>query len=102
PSETRVATTLVPPPARSGERPLSGGGLGSAPPAGGWDARHLAGAVVAEVGLLRAAARVGVGDAHHGALCFVDFLAAVVANEHGLSCHEFLLQGENWWNSTLH
>ena len=63
-------------------------------------ARHLPGAGVAQVGLLRAAARVVEVDAHHGALRLVDFVAAVVANEHGLSRQVFLLD-QRWFDAIL-
>ena len=67
-------------------RRTSAGGRGVRPAA-----RHLAGAVVAEIGLLGAATRVGIGQTQRRALRVADLLAAVVANEHGLSSHEFLL-----------
>ncbi len=51
-------------------------------------AGHLAGAVVAQIGLLRATPCVRIAHAQHGPLAFTDFLAAVVANQHGLSRHD--------------
>jgi hypothetical protein len=48
-------------------------------------AGHLAGTVVAEVRLLGAATRVGIGQPQRRALSFTDFLAAIVANENGLT-----------------
>jgi hypothetical protein len=54
-------------------------------------ARHASGAVVAEIGLLRAAARVRIVDAHRGAFTLVDFTPAVVTDEHRLASHEIAL-----------
>jgi hypothetical protein len=48
---------------------------------------HPAGAVVAEVGLLCTTARIGIVDPHRRAFTFVNFLAAVVAYENGLTSH---------------
>jgi hypothetical protein len=48
-------------------------------------AGHTAGAVVAEVGLLRPAARVREIQAHRGAFSFADFPSAVIADEHCLA-----------------
>ena len=67
----------------------------AAPPRGRV-ARHLAGAVVAEIRLLRAAAGVGVVQAKRRALSFADFTAAVVANENGLSRHWIALLERTW------
>ena len=75
---------------RSGVAPGLGGGggrLGAAAAAGGGLAGHGAGAIPAQVGLLRAAAGVGIRDPHDGPARFVDFLATVVANENCSSCH---------------
>src|SRR5215210_4222650 len=61
-------------------------GLRPPAPPGGRATGELPGAVVAEIGLLRAAARVREIQAHGRALSFSDFLAAVVTDEHGLTC----------------
>ncbi len=66
---------------------LCGGGLRLAAATRDGAAGHRAGAVVAEVGLLRAAARVRERHAEHRAFPLLDFLAAVVANENGFPCH---------------
>jgi len=52
---------------------------------------HSAGAVVAEIGLLRTASGVGEVQAHGRALSFADFPAAVVTDKHGLTCQVVLL-----------
>ena len=58
-------------------------------------AGHLAGAVVAEICLLRTAAGIGVVQAKRRAFSFTDFSPAVVANENGLSRHQIaLLKGK--------
>jgi len=62
---------------------------------GGSAARHLAGAVVAEVRLLGATACVVVCDPHHRALALFHFVTAVVAYEHCLTRHDFLLACRN-------
>src|SRR4051794_14362522 len=65
----------------------SGGGLRpTAPPCGGL-AGPAAGAVVAEIGLLGPAARIGIRDPHYRSASLVDFLAALVANENCSSGH---------------
>src|SRR5213592_2576996 len=68
---------------------LSGGRLRPPAPAGDDLAGHLARARVAEIGLLRTAARVGEVDAHHRTLRLLHFLAAVVAHEPRNTCHGF-------------
>lgn len=50
-------------------------------------ARHLAGAGVAKIRLLRATPRVSEIDPHDGALCLLDLLAAIVADKSRYSCH---------------
>jgi hypothetical protein len=62
---------------RCGLRPPAAAGRGAA--------RHPAGAVVAEICLLRAAAGVRIGQAQGRALSFTDFFAAIVANQNGLT-----------------
>jgi len=52
---------------------------------------HLAGAVVAEIRLLRTAAGIGVVQTKRCALSFANLTAAVVANENGLSRHQISL-----------
>jgi hypothetical protein len=44
-------------------------------------ARHVAGAGVAEVGLLCAATRVGIGKPHRRALSVTDLVSALIANQ---------------------
>src|SRR3954454_7997340 len=68
---------------------LGGGRLGPASSSCDLLAGHLAGAGVAQVSLLRPAARVGEVDAHHGPLGLLDFLAAVVAHQPRYTCHGF-------------
>jgi hypothetical protein len=60
------------------------------PPASPRDllARHLSGAVVAQVGLLRTAPRIGEVDAHHRPAIFGDFSRTAVAHEDRLSRHD--------------
>jgi hypothetical protein len=71
-------------------RKLRGRGcLRSPAPSSGGAAGHLAGAVVAEVGLLRAAAGVGIRQAKGCAFAFTDFRTAAVAHEHCLPGHVF-------------
>jgi hypothetical protein len=65
----------------------------AAPPRDGL-AGKLPGAVVAEIGLLRAAAGVGEVEAHHRAFSFLNFAAAVVADEHGLASQVDLLSAK--------
>ena len=50
---------------------------------------HPAGAVVAEICLLRASARVGIGQAQRRTLPFADFRTAAVTDEHCLTGHLF-------------
>jgi len=66
-----------------------GGGCGLRPAAatGYGLARHLAGAGVAKIRLLRATPRVGEIDPHDGALCLLDLLAAIVADKSRYACH---------------
>ena len=75
--------------ATTGKRSRGGGSFGPAAAACDHLARHLACAVVAEISLLRASARVGEVDPHHSALRLVDFLAAVVADQPRNTCHGF-------------
>ena len=90
PSHRRAATGRVPMAAPSGFPAVSGPleasalGLGARPAAaaGGGAARHLPGALVAEIGHLRAAAGVGIRHAQRRTLGLVDLLAAVVTDEH--------------------
>ena len=53
--------------------------------------RQILSADLAEVGLLRAAPRVGIRQTKRRALSFVDLLTALIAHEHGFPSHEFLL-----------
>jgi hypothetical protein len=64
--------------------------------AGGCATRHLAGAVVTEIGGLRPSAGVRVRDAQCGALALADLDAAVVANENRLSCHGIPPGNRSW------
>jgi hypothetical protein len=48
---------------------------------------HLAGAGIAEVGLLGATSCVGEVDSHHRAFGLVDFLATIVADQSRNPCH---------------
>jgi hypothetical protein len=50
--------------------------------------RRLRRAVVAEIGLLCAAAGIRIGQAHRRALPLAHFFAAVVTNKHRLSSHD--------------
>src|SRR3954468_17794014 len=70
------------------------GRLRTSPPASRRHARHVPGAVVAEIRLLRPAPRVRVGHAQDGTLAFVHFLATTVANEHGLPGQDRSFPGE--------
>src|SRR5438067_11669558 len=54
---------------------------------------QFAGAVVAQIGLLRAAPRIGIGQTQRRTFVVADFLAAVVADEHSLTGQGFLLYG---------
>jgi hypothetical protein len=63
------------------------GGFRPTPATCGRTAGHLARAVVAEVGGFRAPPGVGIGEAKCRAFSFTDFLAAIVADENGLSSH---------------
>ena len=62
-------------------------GLGAPPAARSRLPWHIAGALVAEICLLRAAPCVGIRETHSRAFALADFLTAVVANEHGFSSH---------------
>jgi hypothetical protein len=71
---------------RAGFPALGSGGYGRlrpAPAARDRGAGHLRGAVVAEIGLLRAAAGIREVDAHHGATTFGNFLRTIVTNKTG-------------------
>lgn len=70
-------------------------GCGFRPPAppGGGTSRHLAGAVVAEIGGLRASARVRKGHAQGSALSLAHFRTTIVTNEHCLAS-QLVLPGE--------
>ena len=70
------------------------GGLRPTAAAGGCATGHPAGAVVAEIGGLRAPAGVRVCHPQCGALALADLGAAVVANENRLACHG--IPPENW------
>src|SRR4051812_11658509 len=59
------------------------GALRTAPAPGGRAARHLARAVVAQVGDLGAASRIGIRHAQRRALVLTDLFLAVVTNEDG-------------------
>jgi hypothetical protein len=50
-------------------------------------AGHLAGACVAEIGLLGATARIREIDAHHGAFDLVDFFTTIVTDKSRYACH---------------
>ena len=91
PSHRRVAAGRVPRPLPTSSRsvlslPLCGRRLRPASAAGGRTAGHLAGAVVTEIGDLRASARIRIRDAQYGAVRLVDLLPAVVANQNGFPC----------------
>jgi len=58
--------------------------------------RQILSADFAEVGLLRAAPRVGVRQTKRRALSFVDLFTALIAHEHGFSSHEILLLFRNY------
>src|SRR4029077_3924227 len=70
---------------------LGGDGLRPAAATGCGSAGKPCRAVVAEIGLLRAAAGIRVVQAHGRALAFGHFLAAVVTDEHRLAGHRILL-----------
>ena len=53
--------------------------------------RQYLSADLAEVGLLRAAPRIGIRQTKRCALSFVDLLTALIAHEHGFPGHEILL-----------
>ena len=60
-------------------------------PASNLLSRKLRCACVAKIGLLRATAGVVEVRAHNRAFAFLNLVAAIVANEHGLTCHLQLL-----------
>jgi hypothetical protein len=62
-----------------------GGGLRPAAPPGGRVPGHLARAAVAKIRSLGAAPCICIGDPQAGALSFLDFLATIVTNKHGLA-----------------
>jgi hypothetical protein len=74
------------------ERELRSGRLGPPATAGDRLTGHLARAGVTEIGLLRAASRIGEIDPHDGAFSLVDFLAAIVADEPRYTCQRFSSQ----------
>jgi hypothetical protein len=53
-------------------------------------ADSLSGAVIAQVGLLRAATRIVEGHTLNSALSILDFRATVIAHHDCLSCHQKL------------
>ena len=71
---------------------LRGRGLGSAPAARNGLTGHPGSAVVAQIGLLRAAAGVRVIDPHYGSPALVDLGTTLVTHEDGLSRHDFSLR----------
>src|ERR1041384_746534 len=87
---------------RPSVRIRSGRGRGLRPAAAAGDglARQLPRAVVAEIGLLRAAAGVGEVEAHRRAFSLLNFAPAVVADEHGLACQIALLGRSRARNTT--
>src|ERR1041385_1710877 len=80
----------------------SGRGLGlrAAAAAAAGLAPQLPRAVVAEIGLLRAAACVRAVEAHRRAFSLLNFAPAVVADEHGLACQIALLGRSRARNTT--
>ena len=70
--------------------PKSGQRFWLASATGDGRAGHRSCAGIAEVGRLGATPRVGERDAHHRALSFFHFRAALVANQNGLSRHDYL------------
>ena len=52
---------------------------------------HVLGANLAEVGLLRAAPRIGVSQTKRSALTLVDLFTAAITYKHSFSSHEILL-----------
>jgi hypothetical protein len=71
------------------ERGLGGGLWPAAPPRGG-AAGHLARAAVTKIRSLGAASSIRIGDPQAGAFPFLDFLTAIVTNEHSLASQRFL------------
>ena len=53
--------------------------------------RQYLSADLTEVGLLRAAPRIGIRQTKRRALSFVDLFAAAIAHKHGFTSHEILL-----------
>jgi len=60
--------------------------------------RHVLGTNLAEVGLLRAAPRIGVTQSKRRSLALVDLFTAAITHEHCFSGHEILLLN---WNITF-
>ena len=85
---------LDPPRSIDGKIQLGGGGSRLRPAAASRRcvAGHLAGAVVAQVRLPRAASRVGECHAHRRAFVVSDFLATIIADEHCLSSQDSSLR----------
>ncbi|MHB8059427.1 MAG: hypothetical protein ACYDHO_01175 [Gaiellaceae bacterium] len=52
---------------------------------------RVLGANLAEIGLLRTAPRIGIGQAKRCSLTFVDLFTAAIAYKNGFSSHEILL-----------
>src|SRR6266513_4178737 len=67
---------------------LRGDGLGPPSAPCGRVTGQSAGAVVAEIGLLRTATRIGIVDSHRRAFTLIDFVATVVTDEHRLASHD--------------
>jgi|GEM_PF-1246142 len=59
---------------------------------------HILGTNLTEVGLLRAAPRIGVRQTKRRPLTLVDLFAAAITYEHSFSSHEILLLN---WNNTF-
>ena len=53
--------------------------------------RQSLSAGIAEIGLFRAAPRIGIRQTKRRTLSFVDLFAAAIAHEHGFTSHEILL-----------
>jgi hypothetical protein len=70
---------------------LGGSALGPATTTGDRMPGHVLGANLAEVGLLRAATRIGVRQTKRSSLTFVDLFAAAITYKDGFSSHEILL-----------
>ncbi len=74
---------------RSGTADLRGGGLRLATPAGDGDTRHPAGASVAQISLLGAAASIVEGHPHDSALSLLHLVGALVTHEDSFSGQDF-------------